>query len=739
MTSTLLALSQLTSPGATTVNPEPESKPAGDATSLPEMVVQADGTKKLYNPENLESRKFTVPLVDIPQTVTVVPEEVMKEQGAANLRDVLRNVPGISIQAGEGGQPPGDNLSIRGFSARSDLFVDGVRDFGGYSRDIFNTEQVEVIKGPSSTNAGRGSTGGTVNLSSKVPHLENAYGIMLGGGTDDFGRATVDVNQAIPNLNGTAVRLNAVYNTQHTPGRDLVNMERWGVAPSISFGLGTDTRFTFSYFHLEEEGLPDYGLPWVPRNFINSSGVQNNNTGLPSGRPNVSSSNWYGLKNRDRNNTQTDIFTATFEHDFNESLKLANVSRYGHNSIDLIATPPRFYSSTTLPAGVDPTSVRRDDTKYRDEVDTVFSNQTDLRYDFATGTIKHEMIGSLEYSHEKSKNRLKDDLNKANMPYTSLTDPDPYAPYIPDIVYTGFINRVDIDTVGVSLFDTAHLTEQWLLSGGVRYESVNSDFGGPSTVTPGTSFSDSTTDGLFSYRAAATYKPTTDGSVYLSYGTSFNPSGEGFTPSDSPTSSSYYDVDPEENRTLELGTKWELLDKKMLLSAALFRTDKTNARTVDPTDPTDVIGLDGEQRVQGFEVGFTGLVTDQFRVLGGYTFLDSEVTSSNNALEEGNDLSNTPQNSFSLWAVHDLPKGFQVGLGTQYVGSRFNNSNEESRQEAPSFTLFNALVGYQLNENVAFRLNCYNLGDKDYIDQLGGGHFVPGAGRSLVLTADIKF
>lgn len=737
MTSTLLALSQLAAPAATTV--QPEVKPEGGSTELPEMVVQADGTKKLYNPENLESRKFTVPLVDIPQTVTVIPEEVMKEQGASSLRDVLRNVPGISIQAGEGGQPPGDNLSIRGFSARSDLFVDGVRDFGGYSRDTFNTEQVEVIKGPSSTNAGRGSTGGTVNLSSKMPSLEKSYQIMLGGGTDEFARGTIDLNQAIPGMTGTAVRLNAVYNTQHTPDRDHVYQDRWGVAPSITFGLGTDTRFTASYFHLEEEGLPDYGLPWIPQNYINSKGEANNNTGLNPGRPNVSDENWYGLRKRDKNETQTDVFTGIFEHDFNDSLKVTNVSRYGHNSIDLISTPPRFYSASTLPAGVDPTSVRRDDTKYRDEVDSVLSNQTDLRYDFQTGTVKHEAIGSLEFSHEKSKNRLQDDLNKANMPYTDLENPDAYTPYTPDIVYTGFVNRVSIDTVAVSLFDTAHLTDQWLLSGGVRWESLNSDFGGPSTVTPGTSFSDSTSDGLFSYRAAVTYKPTDDGSVYLSYGTSFNPSGEGFTPSDSPTSSSYYDVDPEENRTIELGTKWELLDKKLLVSAALFRTDKTNARTVDPTDPTDVIGLNGEQRVQGFEMGFTGLITEQFRILGGYTFLDSEVTESDSALELGNELSNTPQNSFSLWAVHDLPKGFQVGLGTQYVDSRYNNSNEESRQQAPSFTLFNALVGYQLNENVSFRLNGYNLGDKDYVDQLGGGHFVPGAGRSVVLTADIKF
>ncbi|RYD48014.1 MAG: TonB-dependent receptor, partial [Verrucomicrobiaceae bacterium] len=311
--------------------------------------------------------------------------------------------------------------------------------------------------------------------------------------------------------------------------------------------------------------------------------------------------------------------------------------------------------------------------------------------------------------------------------------------YRPNIVYTGFSNNVDVDTVAFSLFDTAHLTEQWILSGGFRVESVDSDFSFPSTVTPGTTFRGSRTDDLFSYRAAITYKPVEEGSIYLGYGTSFNPISENFSLGDNPKRPNYYDVDPEENRTIELGTKWELLNKNLLVSAALFRTDKTNARTVDPIDPTDVLSLNGKERVQGFEVGFTGLITEDWRVIGGYTYLDSEVRGTDNPLEKGNSLSNTPEHSFALWTVHDLPKGFQIGLGTQFVGSRYNSSNEASRQEAPSYAIFNALLGYQLNENVSFRLNGYNLTDKEYVDQVGGGHFVPGHGRSAVLTAEIKF
>ena len=266
-TGTLLALSQLAASAAAPAEEKKEDKKKTE--ELAELVVDANKEKALYKPERLASPKVTQPLRDVAKTVTVIPQDVIKEQGASNLRDVLRNVPGISMQAGEGGGgPAGDNLSIRGFSARSDIFVDGMRDTasGGYSRDPFNFEQVEVTKGPGSTSTGRGSTGGSINIVTKTPHLGNSYETMLSGGSDNYYRGTFDLNQEIPNLNGVAVRLNGVYHDQDIPGRDHVENERWGIAPSIAFGLGTDTRFTLSYMHLAQDNVPDYGIPWVPRN-----------------------------------------------------------------------------------------------------------------------------------------------------------------------------------------------------------------------------------------------------------------------------------------------------------------------------------------------------------------------------------------------------------------------------------------------------------------------------------------
>ena len=266
--------------------PKPASA-ATDPTVMPEVVVRGQQDASAYRAETVALPKYTEPLLNVPQTITVVPQAVIQEQGATTLRDVLRNVPGISIQAGEGGVPAGDNLSIRGFNARTDLFIDGVRDIGGYSRDSFNFEQVEVVKGPASAYSGRGSTGGSINIETKTPRQNAFYRGEAGVGTDNYKRFTIDLNQPIlalwpkPSLSTTssgkelkpiapteseptvAVRLNAMWTESDIADRDEAGGRRWGVAPSISFGLGTPTVFTFTYMHMDQDNVPDYGIPWV--------------------------------------------------------------------------------------------------------------------------------------------------------------------------------------------------------------------------------------------------------------------------------------------------------------------------------------------------------------------------------------------------------------------------------------------------------------------------------------------
>jgi len=689
------------------------AEPVDNGEELPEYVAESLA-EDLYEPVNVSTPKFTQPLVNIPQTYTVIPEEVIDQQGATSLREVLRNVPGISIQAGEGGVPAGDNLSIRGFNARTDLFIDGVRDFGSYSRDPFNLEQVEVAKGPSSSNAGRGSTGGSVNLVSKTPRLGSFYESNFSVGTDDLWRGTLDINQQLNDT--TAFRLNALYHESNVPSRDPAGDQRWGIAASIAFGLDTDTRFTASYFHLDQDNLPDYGIPWVSSSVTDPRLVD-----FVDQAPPVPFSNYYGQLGKDFEYITTDIGTLLFEHDFSDNLTFRDQFRVGATDRFSNVTAPRFTGNGS--------EIRREH-KTRDQQDTIWANQTDFLLNFDTGSVGHDVVFGFEFVGEQSTNYS---LDVPGQPTTDLFNPDPYAPFSHSFARTGAYNDAQALSASVYLFDTIALTPKFDLTGGLRWDYFDVDYRSVSTTGSVTELSKA--DDMLSGRIAGVYKPVESGSIYLGYGTSFNPTFEGL--SFSTRGASTLETDPEESQTIELGTKWELFENRLLLSAALFRTDKTNARTDDPADPTDISVLEGEQRVDGFEIGLAGNITDHWRIFGGYTYLDSEIRSSLNQSQVGNELSNTPHNTFNLWTVHDLPAGFRVGAGAQFVDDRFSNTNNS--RVAPSYWLFDAMVGYEVNENFDLQLNFYNILDEEYIDRVGGGHFVPGPGSSVMFTGSVRF
>ncbi|HYE31924.1 MAG TPA: TonB-dependent siderophore receptor [Methylomirabilota bacterium] len=688
----------------------PPAAPNDEPGRLPDVTVS--GEQETYRAERLENPRYTEPLRDIPQTVTVIPQAMIQEQNATTLRDVLRNVPGISIQAGEGGGGlPGDNLSIRGFNARSDIFVDGVRDYGAYSRDPFNIEQVEVLKGPTSTTVGRGSAGGAINMITKRPTLRQFYSGSAGIGTDEYGRATLDVNQPLKGvgLESSSLRLNGLYHTSDMPGRDEVTNERWSVAPSFSYGLGTATRLTLQYQHMNQDNVPDYGLPWVPDN------TNPLLAGYSNQAPPVNFSNFYGLRGYDFEEIRSDSVTAIVEHDFNDSLRLRNLSRFGATDRDSAITAPRFDNVNTS------TLIRRQ-LQQRQMEHSVYANQTDVNFEFDTGPVGHALTGGLEVSRETQDNR--NSAQFANQPLADLFDPNPGdAPLGPMPTITGPWSEATADTVGLYVGDTLKLTEQWQLVGGLRYDHIETDFEGTG----------SRTDDLLSWRSGVVFKPKENGSIYFGYGTAFNPSLEGNTG----FSGAILNLDPEESQMFELGTKWDFFHERLSLSAAVFRSEKTNARTPDIATPTVTV-LEGEQRVDGVEFGAAGNITKEWRIYAAYTFMEAEVKASNNPAEVANVLANTPDHSVSLWTTYALPFNLEIGGGAQYVGERRSNNTTTARV-APDYWLFDAMGAYRVNDNITVRLNVYNLADERYIDRVGGGHFVPGAGRSAVLSANFNF
>jgi len=656
----------------------------------------------------LTSPKYTEPLRDLPQTIMVIPKLVMEQQGATSLTEVLRNVPGLTIAAGEGGVPAGDNLTLRGFSARNDIFVDGVRDIGPNSRDPFNLEQVEVVKGPQSAFTGRGSTGGSINMVTKTPALNKAIGTSVAFGTAGMRRFTTDLNTPVRFLGErTGFRTNLLWHESGVAGRDVVHNQRWGLAPSIVFGSGTPTRFTLAYQKLRQDNIPDYGIPWV-------TATQNVLADYRDQPAPVPRNSFYGLKQRDHEDLNSDMATARFEHQFSDNLSLRNQFRFGRTKRDSVVTAPRFANNDNLTINRNsPSWVTKDD---------VWDNQTDFRAEFSTDRIQHSVVGGAAFTRENNQRVAR---TAANVPTTTLYSPNANDPWTGTFTFSDIQGDATGDTQAAFLFDTVKLHRKFELNGGLRWERFNTN-GINSAGAPL-----DRVDKMASVRAAAIYKPVEAGNIYFSYGTSMNPSLEGVAYQTANTA-----IEPEKTYTTEAGTKWELLGAKLLLSGAIFHVEKTNARTpgVLPDEPAQV--LQGNQRVNGAELGITGNITRSLRVFGAYTLLDSEITKSNMPAELGKEFINTPRNSMSLWSSYTIKK-LTVGGGVRFIDSRFGNNTNTRRVN--SYWTLDALAQYSINKYLDLRMNLYNMNDAYYFERIAGGHLVPGAARSAMITTNFRF
>jgi catecholate siderophore receptor len=662
------------------------------------------------------SPKFTQPLRDIPQTIAVIPKETIHAQGATTLRDVLRNVPGITFQAGEGGGGlPGDSFTLRGFSGSNDMFIDGVRDPGGYSRDAFNLEQVEIAKGPSSSIAGRGSTGGAVNQVTKAPNLLSEGSASIGVGSADHRRATLDVNRPFgaPTI-GAAFRLNAMWTDAGVPGRDVVENRGWGIAPSVAAGLGSPTQMVVKYQHLTQDNVPDYGLPW------------GSSPGFPTGAfrsaPPIDQSNFYGLRDYDFEAISSDVATADVSHRFSGALTLRNLTRYSKTDRDSAITSPR-----------PPNRQLQRRTMGNDNL----ANQTNLTASIATGSIRQDVAAGVDLSRETTSNQ--NSSQTTNQPQVSITDPNPGdRPFGPMPANTGNPSATTLHQAGAYVFDTVNIGARWQLTGGARMDVVDVDYA-LTTLATGEVSTIHNTDSMISWRGGVVYKPRPMGSVYVGYGTSFNPSVDaaatGAALSTSATAANNPNLEPEETHNYEAGTKWDLLGNRLSLTGAVFRTEKINARTRNAA--SDPFVLNGRQRVAGVELGASGNITNRWSVLAAYAFMHSRIDASASAAEEGMNLALTPENTFNFWTSYALPWEVTVGGGAQYMDAVFRNTT--STTVVPSYWLVNALASYAVNEKLTLRLNGQNLADTQYVDRVGGGHYIPGPRRQVLLNLDVRF
>lgn len=698
-----------------------QAQQASPATSgsvqLPTLSVDGqDGAAPApdYRTDRAANPKLTEKLLDTPQSVTVVSSQQMKDEGITTLRDALRTVAGISLAAGEGGSQ-GDNLTLRGFSARSDIFLDGLRDFGSYYRDPFNMQSVEVLKGPDSTQFGRGSTGGTVNQVSKTPVLDTILAGSLAYGTDTTRRVTGDINMAVPELGqGAALRLNVMGNSGFVTGRDGAKNERYGVAPSLALGIGTPTRITISALHQSEDDRPDYGLPFL--------------LGQPAP---VNNRNFYGFGS-DYLRTDANIITADVQHDFNDAITVENQFRYGNYYRNARITEPQIVGAATLTSAPSLAALRvnRNEITTR-SVETSIDDQLMATSRFATGPIQHTLITGLEVASETSDPTRR---TWTGVPTTSLLNPSEGDAFAGTPTISARTSST-VDTVALFATDTLKFDEHWSLTGGIRWDHIDSSF----RQTIGTIQSYDRTDSMPSGRAALVYKPVENGSFYASYGTSFNPSAEQLS-----LAANNANLAPEENETYEVGTKWSFFHDRIDMTAALYQTEKTNARVTDPTNSSLYI-LSGDQKVQGAELAVNGRITDEWLVNASYAYMNGLIDKTSPATQnqQGRALANVPHHTFNLWTTYQLTRALQVGGGASAVSQRAVTSTPQAATNlintVPGYWTFSAMAKYAVTEKVSLQVNVTNLTDRNYIDQIHPAHVIPGEGRTAMFTANFAF
>lgn len=711
------------------------SSPAYANETSTETAATLDPITVQFRGERVDSPKYTRDLLDTPRIITVLSSDLLEEQNVTSMRDAFRNVTGISLQAGEGNPPAGDQLKIRGFNARDDLNVNGVRDLGNYFRDPFYVDQIEVIKGPNSTYGGRGSAGGSVNFVTKKPMQVDRNRLELSAGTEKFRRATIDVNKTIDD--NSAVRINMLTHKSDFPGRDVAEEKRHGFYGAYTWGFQRDTQVTVDYLHIRQDNLPDAGLP-MDRERPGNTGT--GSARLPSG---INFKNFYGHTD-DYQKIDVDQAGLVIDHTFNERVSIRNQTRYSAVDNDSLTSSPRI-RNVQAPFDSLEGAQARGDLKPRDQEDRALFNQTDLLVSFDTGNIGHDLVVGFEMGRVNQENRRRPDISG---PLTDLYNPErrvrPVAPY------DGTKYRFQTSEFGAYLIDTMSFNPQWELTAGLRYDRVRAK---ASERGRADNISLSRRDSQVSSNLGLVFKPVPNASLYAAFGTAYEVSGTfdrnqvqlaggaNARVADPDT----FNIAPEKTKAYEIGAKWDALDG-LSLNAALFRTDKTNARTPALGDGDANEVLDGKQRVEGFEFIAAGDLTDAWRLYGSYTYMRSEVRKSNNAFEEGQRLGGTPRHTFSLFSTYDLTPKFSLGAGMLHISKQVSSVQSSATAgrlsvSIPSYTVYDAYASYRLTDQVQLRLNALNLFDKKYISQLaeGGAQGIPGAGRQIIGTIRYDF
>ena len=677
--------------------------------------------KAAYKVDTSASGKFTEPLLDTPKSVVVLSEQVIHDSGATSFRDLMRTQPGVTLGTGEGGNAFGDRIFIRGFDARNDVYVDGVRDPGVGSRETFAVEQIEILKGPSSAFGGRGTTGGAVSLVSKTARPGNFGDAEVMIGSDETRRVTLDLNRSITDT--IDVRVNAMVHESGVAGRDFVYNDRWGVAVAATWRPTDKLTLSGDYFHLTTDDVPDWGVPYD----------------VTTNQPfQVRRENYYGVLSRDFRDTFADIYTAKAGYDVNEAVSLRSVLRYGQSKNAYTASAPE---QPNLALGT-----VRANAKRRDAITEYLVNQTDVTARFRTGPVEHTLVAGFEISREETANRNRAFTECAVLPCTglqtnptlSLFAPDPTVFFPGGSAVTGK-TTITPETAAVYALDTLKFGPKWELFLGVRYDDYSADVetvsftGGPTTRI-------STENTFANVHAGLVYKPQANGTLYASVSTGSNPPCEQLDATaidyggcDARTAA----FDPVRNRSYEAGVKWNLFDEHLNLTGAVFRIEREGV----PVPGAGVVPLQ-DQRVDGIELTAAGNITEDWSVFGGLTLLDAEVTDSDVASQRRSAFPNIAEKTWSISSRYQLNDAVHVGATVSHQGEKFGGTVSTLSTRLEPFTRTDLFAGAQLTERLGLSFNVLNVTDEVYYDAIyrSGTPFTYIApGRSALVLLDYDF
>ncbi len=728
-----------------------------DEEALPTVRVTDSQSAQDIKVDRLSSGKFSQPLVDTPQTVTIIDKALMQQQGATTLTEALRNTPGVSaFYLGENGNTTtGDAVYMRGYDASSSIYVDGIQDLGAISRDMFNVERVEVIKGAAGTDYGLTSPSGSINLVTKQAQRRDSTAGSLELG-NSYTRATADFNRALDGVPGGAIRLNAMGQKAAVPGRDSVENDRGGLAASLALGLGTANRLWFDALYLKQNNVPDGGVPTVGLPGFSSPDPKRP---FLANAPAVDPSNFYGTDS-DYQKVTTQRYTLTLEHDLSPNTLLRNVTRWSQTQNDYLLTSFMGSAANWLtPNPNDPNSwsIARSTPTFLNQQNSILTNQTSLNTQLLTGSVKHDLQVGVELSQSKQHNLSY--ATQGAWPAANLYVPNPAVLGLSWDLNGGHAEGT-ANTAAVYAFDTAHLTDRWLVTGGVRLDQYRTSFysiqacgtargqpactGGAASGSLVNAADLSTSGNALSWKLGTVYKPTPDSSLYVNYATAQLPPGSAnFQLSSSANVANNPNYAPQKTKTVEVGAKWDALDGALGLAAAVYRTEVLNGIVQDPVSLQ--YAQTGKQRVQGIELSAVGNITPNWQMNAGWTLMDSQVTSGSAV---GNDPDNlqlnyTPRTAFTACTSYRVTPKLTLGGGPRYTGKlqRGKDGAIGTPQYADSYWVVDAMASYQITKEFSLQLNVYNLFNQEYVAAINksGYRYTPGLPRTVRLTAAMKF